>query len=922
MRVFVLFKTALLSIFLFGSYHNINAQIFSPEIENYSIEDYKADNQNWGIDIDENGVVFVANNKGLLRFNGQSWQLFELPQKTIIRSVLCTDDKIFVGSYEEFGFWEADNFGDYFYKSLTPLFEKSHGFTNEEFWQIVKFNDSIIFRSFGGIYIYDGNKISYVNNSQDTSDLIVFQDKVIIGSLKDSLQELKDGELIPFIFEGNQIPFTSINNLVVFNNLLFLFDLNREGYIYDSQKLYPLPEKITSFLNNYNINKVVFKDRDTLIFGTIKNGIIIYSFKTGSIQHIDKELGLQNNTVLGLKFHGGNLWGTLDNGICKVNFKSPYQYYYDLSGSLGTVYDAVYFNNQYYLASNTGVYTFTKDDKLQLIKNSEGHVWNLSVLNDRLFCGHNRGAFYIENNELIQIDLSSGGTFNFTDVTSKDYTYLQENYLGISLLKYSEDKWETNPIENISFPVNKVSFESDSVIWASHPYKGIYRIRLNKEFTKALDITYYGDNKSLKQYKTDVFKIENKIVFYNSDKWYQYFTEGDSIGAFKKFENKVLISKEDNELWFLDKNNKITLLDLNNDYKEVFKTNIPGIKQHLVAKYEKVIIKDDSTRIINLNDGFATFNINRIKTKENNINSLIIIDKIYSANKKFAVKDTVFNIPFVDAKYISFEVYSPNLYQNDIAYTLSGKVEQNEIIKNGKFSLQNLPFGEYSLLLQSSGLGDKAIVDKKISFNVLPPWYLSNLMRIVYIILAISIIYSIFKINKIKIRKQQLAIKKSFIRDTQKRINKLERENLEREILNKKRELTTTTETIIKKNETIILLRNELNRLLDVSPNKPRTKNLISLSTSKKEADYDWKVFESSFNELHEDFFRRLVSQYPKLTTKDLKLCAYIKSGLTSKEIAPLLGITTRGIEINRYRLRKKINLDSNDNISNFLKLF
>jgi len=577
------------------------------------------------------------------------------------------------------------------------------------------------------------------------------------------------------------------------------------------------------------------------------------------------------------------------------------------------------------LASNTGIYRFTNDNKLQLVKNSEGHVWSLSIINNRLFCGHNNGNYYIENNELNKIELPSRGVYNYIKVQSVDNAYLQANYLGISLLTYKQNNWEINPIDGISFPIDKIVFESDFIVWAAHPYKGVYRIEFDKYFTKALNVSYYGDNNSFRQFKTDIFKIDDEIVFYNSNEWFRFFEDNDSIGLFKEFnnlQNKILISKEANGAWFLDRKNRTGLLHLNSSYEEDFKIKVPSIKQHLVAKYEKIIIKNDSIRIINLNDGFAIFNVNDIETKESKTYSPIKIDKIYSRNKKFSIKDTVFNIPFVEAKNISFEAYSPNMCQNDIVYTLSGRVDQKEILKNGKLSLQNLPFGDYSLSFQSEEFDDDAKDKIKISFTVLPPWYLSNLMRIVYIIIAIGAIYVIYRTNKIKIRKQQLAIRKKYIRDTQKRINKLEKENLERDIQNKKKQLTNTTETIIKKNETIILLRNELNRLLDVSPNKPRTKNLINLSVNKKEADYDWKIFESNFNELHNDFFKRLIFQYPKLTTKDLKLCAYIKSGLTSKEIAPLLGISTRGIEINRYRLRKKINLDSKDNISNFLKLF
>lgn len=925
MRRNVLFMTILLSVSLLGSCLNINAQVFSSEIENYSIEDYNADNQNWGIDVDEKGVAFVANNKGLLRYNGQSWQLFELPQKTIIRSVLCTNNKIFVGSYEEFGFWEADSFGNYLYTSLTSLFDKNHEFTSEEFWQIVEFNDDIVFRSFGGIYIYDGKKISFIDNSEDTSSLVVYQDKVIVGSLHEDLRELKDGKLIPFILSGKQIEFTSVNNLVVFDNLLFLFDLNQEGYIYNSNTLYPLPEKITSFLNRYNINKVVFKDRDTLIFGTIKNGMIIYSFKTEKIQHINKELGLQNNTVLGLKYHNGNLWGTLDNGICKINFDSSYQYYYDPTGTLGTVYDVVYFDNRYYMASNTGIYTFTDNNKLQLVKGSEGHVWDLSIMDNHLFCAHNRGTFYVENNELVKLDLNSGGVFNYTKAPTIDNTYLQGNYIGISLLTYKQNKWELHPIENIDFPVNKIVFESDFIIWATHPYKGVYRIELDKNYAKVINLTNYQNDKNFKQYKTDIFKIDGEIVFYNSNQWFHFFKNRDSIRVFKKFENfqnKALINKEANRYWFIARDNSKSIIYTNEELDEVFQINSLEIKRRLVSEYEKITINNDSIRIINLNDGFSIFNVNKIKVKEDYPVNPLVVDKIYSKVKKYSIKDSVLSIPFEEGKNLSFEVYSQNLYQNTITYTLSGKVEQKEILNSGKLTLQNLPFGDYSLLFQDEEFDDETMAKRKIAFTVLPPWYLSNLMRVLYLMLVIGIIYLIYNVNKTNTRKNQLAIKKQFIRDTQKRINKLEKENLEREVLNKKMKLTSTTETIIKKNETIILLRNELNRLLDVSPNKPRTKNLIDLSMNKKDADYDWKIFESNFNELHEDFFKRLIVQYPKLSSKDLKLCAYIKSGLTSKEIAPLMGITTRGIEINRYRLRKKISFNSNDNISNFLKLF
>ena len=84
----------------------------------------------------------------------------------------------------------------------------------------------------------------------------------------------------------------------------------------------------------------------------------------------------------------------------------------------------------------------------------------------------------------------------------------------------------------------------------------------------------------------------------------------------------------------------------------------------------------------------------------------------------------------------------------------------------------------------------------------------------------------------------------------------------------------------------------------------------------------DWKVFEMHFDQAHENFFKRLKEQYNELTPSDLKLCAYLRLNLSTKEIAPLLNISVRGVEIRRYRLRKRLDLPTEDNLVEFLLSF
>ncbi|GAA3561330.1 LuxR C-terminal-related transcriptional regulator [Snuella lapsa] len=903
----------------------IQAQTFTPDIKNYTIENYDADNQNWDIDVDENGVVFIANNKGLLRYNGQSWQLYELPNKTIIRSVLCVSDRIYTGSYEEFGFWKKDDFGDYYYTSLNQYFTSDHKIDNEQFWQIVSYKNKIIFKSFArGLYVYDGDRISYIENSFGTYDVSVFQNDLLVTNSYRGLERLNKDKLEPYQMP-NRLSYDSslAYNISSYQSLLFLYDSKQGGFVYDSEKLIPLPQKVNLYLGKNVLNKVVFADESNLAFGSIKDGITIYNFRTNNIRHVNKNYGLINNTVLGLTLKEENLWVALDNGLTKIDLESPFTFFKDFTGTLGTVYDVTFFENSYYLGSNTGVYRLSETGELILINDSEGQVWDLKVLNDQILVGHNEGSFLVED-DIWSKRLSDRGVYCSVEIPEKENWFLQGTYYGINLLRKEKDRWYSHEIEEVPFLVNNIAFESDEIIWVTHPYKGVYRILLDNDYKKVLKITPYGDNQKFKQYQTNVYNIENNILLYNSGNWFKYFKEKDSIGVFdklEKYQNKVIVGKEEMGVWVNDRNNN-TLTFVNNSFEEQTNINTTSVKKRLVSKYEKVIYKNDSLRIMNLNDGFMLFDINNPKNKTSRLKSPVI-DKIYTKNKKVPLESSSnIKIPFNEARTLTVESYLPNNYGVDLNYALSGRIDETGIIKEGKLILQNLPYGDYTLHLNNPYANNLKGFNKELKFSVLSPWYLSNIMKLIYFIFILGVLYIGHKINTVKIRREQIKKERAYIRENQKRIQEIEKQNLEKEIFNKKNELTNSTKTIIKKNETITLLGNELGRLLDMSPNKSRTKRLINLSKNKVDIENDWKTFEANFNELHHDFFTRLAASFPSLTSKDLKLCAYIKTGLSSKEIAPLMGITTRGIEIHRYRLRKKINLDAGNSLANFLITF
>ena len=247
----------------------VNGQNLLPPINNYRLLEYKGASKNWDLSVNTNGELFVANNKGLLHFNGEQWNLNKLPNNTIIRSVESVGDRIYTGSYEEFGYWKKNRLGELEYASLTHLI-KDHEFTSEEFWEILPVNDKVLFRSFSSIYSYDGNKIKVVDPPQVISDFIEYNDRIIVAGGLSGLFVLKNDELVPLpnqeLLQGK-----TVTDMVVFKDKLLVGTKLSGCYLFDGTRLQPWTPDINEELKLHQLNKMLLLGKDEIGFGTIKN---------------------------------------------------------------------------------------------------------------------------------------------------------------------------------------------------------------------------------------------------------------------------------------------------------------------------------------------------------------------------------------------------------------------------------------------------------------------------------------------------------------------------------------------------------------------------------------------------------------------------------------------------------------------------
>jgi DNA-binding CsgD family transcriptional regulator len=142
----------------------------------------------------------------------------------------------------------------------------------------------------------------------------------------------------------------------------------------------------------------------------------------------------------------------------------------------------------------------------------------------------------------------------------------------------------------------------------------------------------------------------------------------------------------------------------------------------------------------------------------------------------------------------------------------------------------------------------------------------------------------------------------------------------------KNKELANSTLNLLHKNKILTSIKLQLSDLIQKSTgnnnHRDEISNLVRKINKELSNEKHQEAFDSYFDEVHQNFIHRLKEAHPVLSPKELRLCAYLKMNLSSKEISSLMNISVRGVEISRYRLRKKLNLDREVNLTDYILHF
>ncbi|MDX9942093.1 MAG: triple tyrosine motif-containing protein [Bacteroidales bacterium] len=921
-------------------------------VTSYEKGAYGGGNQNWAIDLDGTGNLFVANSNGLLILRGSSFSLYKMPLETPVRSVRYIAGRIYTGSFEDFGYWEPVHSGGLEYHSLAGMLSQGD-LKNEEIWRIQPHGDAIFFQSFGKLFCYQDSLVEEISLPGSVLFLIKCDNRLFIQENDGGLFELQ-GHQLSFL-EGSEIfQDTEVKAILPYREGKIIIGTSSKGlFVYDGKSWTPMPTNAEADIRENKINNGV-RVGDAMVFGTIMKGLYVFDLEGRLLEHLHAGNLLKDNTVLALRGDpDNNLWVGLDKGLDYITFQSPIDLYVGLEPGLGTVYTAALYKGVLYIGTNQGIHYLTagtdgRYGNLRLIPGSQGQVWFIKEIEGDLYCGLNEGTFLIREGGLVPVSLVSGGYNLKPAYGAKEDFLVQSTYYPLLVYKKEGGAWrEHHVLEGFEGPARFLEMDYLGGIWLGHSLAGIYRLQPDQDMKTSPPAIKIDTSFGLNSPTNRVFKLDNRIVILTGETLLQWDAVNHSLVPFQEIipelegfeKSNMIVQAGANRYWFFKKN-EAGLFEISYGNARLLYRLLPEMYGlELVENYENIVALNDSLHVVCLSNGFALFNLERLdgfpaKGQSPEIRNFV---GWKNPDKTLQLPSNQPGVLKMKRGYnnLRFEFFVPGPVGKNkyFQYRLLGIDEEwSDWTQASGVSFQRLSAGNYTF--QVRALGKKGLITEPrvLTFRVRSPWY-ANFYSFTLYALALLGIFWFIRLRYLKqfYRKREEVLKeeqRQIIREkehAESELIRLSNEKLQSEISMKNSQLANSTMSIIRKNELLGEIQGELNHLREeVGGRFPKKyfSRINRLIEGNFKSDHDWELFEKLFDQAHENFFQRLKASSPELTSGDLRLCAYLRLNLSSKEIAPLLNISVRGVEERRYRLRKRIGLPPEQNLSEFILSF
>lgn len=970
--LFILIVSWLLPLSVSGSF---------PITRNFLKADYGADTQNWDIDQDDHGRMLFANKRGLLIYDGASWNLQMLPFGAEVRCVEFDSitGRTYVGASGLFGYFSADEVdGRLAFHQLTVPDEGAEPRSIGDVWNIVRIGDVFWFQGDEDLFRYDGGdsvRKIHIGNKITSS-----------GKVRDCLYFATDDGVLKRLSRDNRILDVSGAEILKGKNVVALcehpFRKNRllvvtafSGcYIYDGGSVIDEPTPIDSFLKSSQIFSFECKG-DNILIGTVDAGIAICNFRTGQYSCLDRRSGLQNNTVLSSFFDAqGNIWLGLDNGIDFIQFNSPVRRLIPNTYSCGTGYASFVTGNSILLGTNQGLFSlpYPSTDVVEPEQVLKGQVWALSQVGSSIMAATDIGVYYGASRPVNRI-AGLQGAWDVQLIPGHDDEALVAGYNDFYIIRRNAaGEWRLDStVKGFSETHGHFFFDPSGNLWISDWRNGVYRMKLDPELSAMTGVVRFDESHGLPYPANSSVSLIDGSILLSSPAGFFSMTPGGmrfskaltAEKLFAYYQPAHFYQNPDGSVIMLN-DKKFVIARRSADGKvAVDSTTFAPLAAEVVPGFDHISFLKDRM-IFSGENGFYELSPS-MRVADSRRLPLFVSRIFLGRDSLFANPGATRDFKAPELPYkaasVTFEVSMPEYRcPNGVSYSfmLEGYDKGWSAFSHSPLKeYTRLANGDYVLRVRARNAFDNSISETAYSFRVATPWYLSSVAKIIYVVLSLLLIsegvYAVLRYAGRKARRTEIMKEREIIRlrreaeDEQKRtMNELEilqsrqkeseevievlhHRQLEQEKSHGSESLSVITKSTLQRNEILMQISHRLEKLkVDLSEGVAsdnvavHIEDLLARVNTTLNSNDDYRDITRNFDRVYGDYLNRLTSEFPDLSKSEIKLACYIKMGLSTKEIAPLMNVAPKSAEMSRYRLRKKLRLERSDNLAEFLQNF
>lgn len=932
-----------------------------PFTVNYSKSEYKGGTQSWDIVQGEDGLIYIANNDGLLEFDGHEWRTTPVSNRTILRSVaLGRDGRIYAGAQGELGYYAPDGRGVLQYHSLKSLALPGQAGL-EDVWDIVPFKDAVYFRAADVIIRYEADTAGFLYPSGQFNFMGAANGRLFAGDSGSGLVEISGTGQQPLA--GRPAELGPLTAALPFHPDTILFTTLRGGiFALSGGRFFRWRTPADDFLARNRIYTATLLPQGRLALGTSQGGVIILSRYGQPLYYLNKGKGLQNNNILSLfADRQGNLWVGADNGIDYVMANSPFSFIIPDEGLEGTGYAALIRDGRAYFGTASGLYYANwgsrqplASQSFRLVDHTQGQTWGLAEVGGQILLGHHEGGFLVTGNTARPL-ADYDGAWAFAPLPAHSGYMIGGAYDGLYLFRKAGQGWElAHHYEELDESCRILALQDSNIIWVAHPYRGIYRVQLKEGLYRA-EVAYFTEADGLPSNNFNhVFKVNNEVVFTTERGVYRF---DDQAGRFEPHpayteyfganaQVKRLVEGPDGNVWFVTAE-EVGVLEIEDAglSRKIRKRLLPRLQGKLVGGFELIYPYDGRHVIFGADKGFIIYSHG--SAGHDSLSARVLLRKV----EMIAGPDSLLKVerqfhPMPEAGVLPVFQHRENAFRFSFAlpvfgdnefvqysYQLEGlEPEWSQWAEKAEKEYTNLSPGRYAFWVKALMKDGQESRPVSYTFEILPPWYASRAAYLIYGALAFLLLLSLVVVPQRRFSRERAILQDEHRKKeeahrrreaaAQEELVRLKNEKLQSEITHKNQELASATLHLLQKSDLLTKTGEQLHRIAKNSREESTRKEIQALINALKrdaQMDEDWEQFSLHFDHVHSDFLKHLREKYPNLTPKDQKLCAYLRMNLSSKEMAALMNISVRGVEISRYRLRKKLGLDTEENLTEFM---